>query len=257
MNNLIDDETKKLIEQFHVITNKKWIKSVNKGLGSIGYTFERELGKTPDSLYFPDFYGTEIKCTGCYSRYPITLFTSAFDGPTFPEINRLIDKYGYADVDYLDKKVLFANISCVSKSYVSSGYQFKLEIDDVEEKMYLCVYDMNENLIERASFIYLKTLYDHLVLKLSKLAVVYANKKVMNEEVFFWYYKLLIYKLKGFDTFILLLKNGIIKVSIIARISKSGVDVGRYRNKNLVFKIKKYDIGKLFDNIYMYDCMQK
>lgn len=253
MNKLLNDEVNNLIEQFHIIANKKWIKSVNKGLGSIGYTFEKELDKSPDSLYFPDYYGTEIKCTGRYSRYPITLFTVAFDGPTFPEINRIVDKYGYPDTTFPEKKVLFANVGCIEKSILPSKYQLQLEVDKVEEKIYLCVYDYDCNLIERESFVYFKSLYDHLVLKLNRFAIVYASQKMIGEQKYFRYYKINIYQLKSFDIFIMLLKQGVIKVSLIARISKSGTDIGRYRNKNLVFMLKKDKINMLFDEIYSYN----
>lgn len=94
------EEIKKLIDNFKIIANKKWIKSVSKSFGSIGITFEKELDKNPDALYFPDYYGTEIKCTSRYSRYPLFLFTVAFDGPSFPEINRIVEKYGYLDKTY-------------------------------------------------------------------------------------------------------------------------------------------------------------
>ena len=60
-------------------------------------------------------------------------------------------------------------------------------------------------------------------------------------------------EIKGFEVFLNLLKRGIIEVSLISRISKSGVDVGRYRNKNLVFMIDKSDLDKLFDQVYFYD----
>lgn len=253
MNKLLNDEVKLLIKQFYVIANKKWIKSVNKGLGSIGYTFEKEINKSPDSLYLPDYYGTEIKCTGRYSRYPITLFTVAFDGPTFPEINRIVDKYGYPDKTFPEKKVLFANISCIKKSILPSEYQLQLEVDEVEEKIYLCVYNNDCDLVERESFVYFKSLYDHLVLKLNRLAIVYASKKVINGEIYFRYYKMYIYQLRTFEVFIMLLKQGIVQVSLIARISKSGTDIGRYRNKNLVFMLKKDKIDMLFEELYYYN----
>ena len=112
MNNKYDDDIKELIFKFHTIARKRWVKSLNKGLGSVGYTFENELGKKPDSMYFPDYNGIEIKCSGRYSRYPITLFTVAFDGPSFPEINRILDTYGYSDKDFNDKKVIFVKLSC-------------------------------------------------------------------------------------------------------------------------------------------------
>lgn len=253
MNQEINEEIQKLIDNFHVIARKGWIKSVNKGLGSIGYTFEKELNKEPDSLYLPDYYGTEIKCTSRYSRYPISLFTVAFDGPTFPEINRLIDKYGYYDRDYPDKKVLYENICCMKRTEISSGYQFQLEVDDVEEKIYLCVYDLYGCLIERKSFVYFKTLYNHLMLKLNRLAVVYASKKMINGEQYFRYYKMNVYQIKSFNIFIELIKCGELQISLIARVSKSGFEAGQYRNKNLVFKIKKDKVDNLFQKIYSYD----
>lgn len=254
MCNLVnDDEVQSVIKQFHVIARKKWIKSVNKGLGSIGYTFERELGKNPDSLYFPDYYGTEIKCTSRYSRYPVTLFTAAFDGPSFPEINRIVDKYGYFDKDIPGKKVLFSKVSCLDKTLIASGYQIKLDVDFAEEKLYLFVYGLDGTIVERLSFIYFKTLYDRLNLKLNRLALVFASKKVDDGVVYFRYYKICVYKLKKFEVFIDLLVSGVLQVSLIARVSKSGVDLGRYRNKNLVFMLKKCDFNKLFDEIYSYD----
>lgn len=253
MEEFASNEVQMIIKQFHKIAMKKWIKSVNKGLGSIGYTFEQELDKKADSLYFPDYYGTEIKCTGRYSRYPITLFTSSFDGPTFPEINRLIEKWGYPDKEYRDRNVIFADIDCGNKTIIKSGAMFKLDVDYNEEKIYLCVFDDNGVLLERESFVYFKTLYDHLYLKLNRLALVYASKKIIDDEMYFRYYRIGIYKIKNFETFLKLLYEGKISVSLIARISKSGVDVGRYRNKNLVFKIKKNDINLLFDEIYNYN----
>ena len=119
--------------------------------------------------------------------------------------------------------------------------------------MYLCVYDLDDVLIERESFVYLKTIYDHLILKLNRLAIVYASSKKINNDKYFRYYKIEIYNLISWERFIRLLKFGEINVSLISRISKSGNDAGRYRNKNLVFKIKKNKIEKLFKKIYSYD----
>ena len=59
--------------------------------------------------------------------------------------------------------------------------------------------------------------------------------------------------MKSFEIFIELIQQGKIKISLIARISKSGIDKGRYRNQNLVFKIKKDKINLLFNKIYEYN----
>lgn len=250
---MLDNNTKKLINEFHKIARKRWIKSVSKSFGAIGLTFERELNKAPDSTFLPDYYGTEIKSTSRYSRYPIFLFTVAFDDPTFPEINRIVEKYGYYDKDYKDKKVLFEKLNCQMKCTVNNKYKFKLEVDQEAEKMFLCVYDLKNKLIERKSYIYLETIKKHLTVKLNRLAIVHASTKTIEEEKQFRYYKLEIYNLISYENFIDMLNKGFIDVSLIARISKSGIDTGRYRNKNLVFQIKKDRINKLFEkNIFIW-----
>ena len=250
----MDKDIKKLVEEFKRISNKGWIKSSSNSYGAVGNVFEKELGKQADALYFPDYYGIEIKCTTRYSKYPLYLFTVAFDGPTFPEINRLIDSYGWPDKDFKEKKVLFANVKCNSKSIINNKYKFRLDIDENEEKMFLCIYDLNDNLLERKSFVYIDSLYNHLCLKLKKLATIKAFKKKTDNYNSFRYYYIAIYKLISFERFIVLLQNGYINASIIARINKSGVDVARYRNKNLVFSINKKNINLLFEKVYSYNC---
>ena len=244
----MQENSRKLINEFIRISKKGWIKSISKSIGSVGLTFEKELGKSPDSMYFPDYYGIEIKCTTYYSKYPLFLFTLAFDGPTFPEINRIVEKYGYYDKDYKDKKVLFEKLSCINYNIVNDKFKFKLEIDEKEERLYLCVYNLYDELLEKKSFVYLDSIKNHLLLKLNKLAIIHAFKKKIKNEDYFRYYKLDIYNIKTFETFIKLLKEGIIDITLIARISKSGIDRGRYRNKNLVFHIKK--IPLLFNKTF-------
>lgn len=246
-------DEKKLIQEFKKIANKKWIKSETKSFGGVGITFEKLLKKQPDSLYFPDYYGIELKCTTRHSKYPLYLFTAAFDGPSFPEINYIVQKYGWPDNDFSDKKVLFTNINFNTKTSIKTKYKFKLEFSDDNEKILLCVYDKYGILIEKKSFIYIDTLYNHLMLKLQKLAIIYASKKEEKNDTYFRYYRINIYELISFDKFIKLLKNDLIDVSLISRIGKSGNDLGRYRNKNLVFNIKKNYIEKLFKKIYSYN----
>jgi len=245
----MEEEITMLIKEFERISNKGWIKSISKSFGSIGLTFEKELGKRADSMYFPDYYGIEVKCTSRFSRYPLYLFTLAFDGPTFPEIDRIVDKYGWNDKDYHDKKVIFAKIYYNFKNIINEKYKFKLDFDDSKEKLYLCVYNLEDELIEKKSFVYIESIYNHLKIKLSTLAIVYASIKKINNEKYFRYYKMNLYKIISFEKFIELLEKDIIKVSLISRMNKSGVDAGRYRNKNLVFQIDKNKIETLFTKI--------
>ncbi len=237
----IDKTIKPIVDEFKNILEKDWISGVNdNSFGNVGITFERELGKSPDSTYFPDFYGVEIKCTTINSTYPLFLFSAAFDGPTFPEIDRIVEKYGNYDQVYHNKKTL-----------VNSKWYFQFSIND--NRIFLDVYDLDENLIERKSFIYIKTLYNHLMVKLQRMAIVYAMQKRVKGKKYFKYYKIDVYKLKSFSKFMYLLKNGDINASLISRISKSGIDAGRYRNKNLVFEIDKDKVYYLFDRLYYYN----
>lgn len=95
-----------LIKKFKEIASKNWIKGVNKTTNSVGLTFEKMLNKEEDSLFFPDYNGIEIKCSQRYSRYPISLFSMAFEGPSFYETNRFLEKYGKIDLKYQNKKLL-------------------------------------------------------------------------------------------------------------------------------------------------------
>ena len=229
-----------LILKFKKIARKRWIQGVTNGHGNIGLTFESEIGKKVDSNYSPDFKDIEIKCITRYSRYPISLFSVAFDGPTNKEIIRLNETYGTFDKDFKDKKCLLEKIRCNEIVKLSNNYHFCLEI--ANDKLYLCVYDSKYNLIEKESYVYLETIKNHLLTKIKNLAIIKASKKVTNNTEHFRYYQINIYTLKDYNTFIELLKQGIIEISLISRMNKSGDKVGRYSNKNLVFQIKKSNV---------------
>lgn len=247
------NDTKQLLQEFKRISKKGFIRGVNKGFGSIGLTFERELGKSPDSMYFPDYKSIEIKCTSRFSHYPLYLFTVAFDGPEENEILRIANLYGYPDKDFPDKKVIFTKLDCKYFSSINKKYNLILKYDEKEEKLFLCVYDKNRKLLEQRSYIYIETILNHLKLKIQNLALIYASQKKEKTCNFYRFYRIVFYKIKSKEQFLNLLIDGIIKVSLVSRISKSGSDRGRYRNKNLEFGISKDDLLELFDKVYDYN----
>lgn len=248
----MDKNFENLLLEFQRISNKDYIRSVSKSFGSIGLTFEQELNKSPDSLYLPDYKGIELKCTSRFSHYPLYLFTLAFDGPNINEISRVVEKYGHYDKEFTDKKVLFTKLTCKYLTEVGN-YYFKLDISYEDSKIFLCVYDNTKNLIEKISYVSFNKIYEHLITKLNKLAIVYASKRKEAEFEYYRYYRIILYTLKDKEIFMKLLEEGIIKVGLISRISKSGPDKGRYRNKNLVFEISKDYVGILFDKVYEYN----
>jgi len=242
-----------LLEKFKNISKKMWVKGINSNTNNVGLTFEALLNKKSDSMYFPDYQGIEIKCTQRYSRYPISLFSLTFDGPSLYEMNQILNKYGKHDHIYKDKKILMASLSCKTKTLINGKYYFKLDVSFKEQKLYLEVYNREGQLIEKNAFIYFETIKERIKLKLSMLALVWASKRVIDEDVYFRYYKINIYKLISFSTFIELVKEDLVQVDIVGRVSRSGDEKGRQRNKNLVFKIKKENINKLFECLETYD----
>lgn len=250
---MINKKYNKLINNFTLINEKGWNKSVCNDTGGVGLTFEKLLDKKADSMFFPDYYGTEIKCTTRFSGYPISLFSKSFDGPLLYEMNRILEKYGKNDKKYYDRKLLNVDLKINEKVLVNNKYFFELKLDHKQEKIFLLVYDKDGNLLENDVYVDFNTLKIHLQVKLSSLAVVYASKKVIAEKDYFRYYKMTIYELSSVEKFIKLLEQNEIIVSLIGRVSRSGSAEGRQRNKGLLFKMPKENINKLFKEVVTYD----
>lgn len=249
-------EQQKLINKFIEVSQKRWIKGINNTTNSVGLTFESLLDKNPDSMYFPDYYGIEIKCSQRFSRYPIGLFSLSFDGPGLYEMNRILTTYGKKDIIYKQKIQLQGSIYVNKYTKINNNY-FKLKIDKENKKIIICIYDLNYQLIEAKTYIDFETIKSRLEIKLSKLAVVYASKKKIANNLYFRYYQITIYKLKSFEKFIKLLEKDFIKIAIIGRVSRNGAEAGRQRNKNLVFSISKENIDLLFQKIIYYNSDSK
>lgn len=246
----MDENSAKLIAKFTNISKKGWIKSTGNGWGSIGLTFEHEIGKEPDSKYLPDFENIELKCSSRYSRYPMYLFAVAFDSNE-NEIIRLANKFGYPDSDYPNKKVLFRKIENVIIS--GNKYNFFFKVDRANERIYLEVYSSLGDLLDNSAYIEFSTLKKHFDTKLKKIAYINASKKVIDKTIYYRYYNLKLYNSKSFDTFLDLIDKNILIATLIARVGKCGEDKGRYKNKSIVFSIRKDNIDKLFDCYYDYE----
>lgn len=242
-----------LIKKFKEISEKGFIKGVNNLNNGVGLTFEEQLGKKADSEFFPDYKGIEIKCSQRFSRYSISLFTLAFDGPSVYEMNRLLEKYGKFDYQYVNAKTLIVNLKINNYVLFNDKYYFKLYVDYEKERLSLAVYDLEYNLLDEASYIDFSSLKSRLEVKLSKMALIYASKKVINDANHFRYYKINIYQLKSFERFIKLIEEDIVKITLLGRISRCGEREGRTRNKNMLFQISKLKLDELFYNIYSYN----
>lgn len=239
-----------LIKEFNRIHRMRYIKGVNNLSNSAGLTFESLLGKLPDSKYLPDYHNIEIKTTLRYSRYDISLFSISFTGPEVYESNYLLHEYGKYDNNY-NKYSLILNLK-VNEKVFYNNYYFELKIDYFKRLLYINIYDINHILIEKRGFIFFNNLNNRIDTKLNNLALIFASKKKINNELFFRFYKIICYKYKGFNTFLALLKDGTIKVTLMLRFAKSNI-IGENKNKNMIFKISKNNINKLYETVYEYN----
>lgn len=242
-----------IITKFEIINKKGYIKGITNNLyNGAGLTFEFLIGKEADSLFFPNYYGVEIKTTQRFSRHPITLFSLAFDGPDFYEANYLLHTYGKNDNEVFNKKILIINLQFNNpKKY--GNYYFDLGVDYEKMYIYINVYDDNMKLIEKRGYINLSKIKERLEVKLRYLSVIYASKKIKEDNLYFQYYKIECYTLKNFDDFIKALVNNKLSITLMLRISRSKEELGRQQNKNLVFAISKNKINSIFNKIYEFE----
>ena len=181
----MEQEFKKIIDEFTKINKRGYVKSINDQINSCGLTLEHLLGKEADSLFLPDYNGVEIKTTTRFSRYNISLFSLSFDGPNLFESNYLLEKYGSVDDEFPNKKKLFVNLKLNEKILVN-------------DKLYIRIYDKNMNFIEDSAFIYFDTLKKRAEIKLNKMALIYASKRKTCDNLFYRYYRIECFKYKGF-----------------------------------------------------------
>ncbi len=250
----MEKDFKNIIDKFKKLNNLGYIQGINNNLyNSAGLTLENYFDKKPDSLFFPDYEGIEIKCTQRFSRYNISLFSLSFDGPRIFESNYLLENYGKCDTIFENYNKLVVNLKTNQKVLVSDKYYFELKIDYDNKKIFIRIYDENMNFIEDSAFIFFDSLEQRLLIKLNKLALFYASKRKMNNSYFFRYYKLECYTIKNILAFIKCLERGEVKATLLLRFERSEENLGKNRNKNIQFSIRKDSVEKLFDKIYSYE----
>lgn len=247
----MDETIKKLQKELEIISKKGYIKGIYNNSASVGRTLEHELNLQRNTLEIPDYEGIEIKTRRTYSKSYITLFTAVPDGIEQREMERLKNTFGYPYKNDKKYKALYADVYGNRKNYAGVKYQYKLDVDREKQKIFLCVYDRYDNLIERKiywSFIYLES---KLMLKLQTLALVNVWPKQINGWNYFNYYKNDFYILKDFDTFIDLIEIGIIKITLKIDIYKDEIKYGKTYDHGCGFCIQESNIMKLYTKYHI------
>lgn len=242
---------KQLKKEFEYISKKGYIKGVYNNFSSIGRTFENELNLPRNTMEIPDYNGIEIKTRRTYSKSYITLFSAVPNGKHQQEVERLKKTYGYPYRKDKRYKALYAEVYGNKKTYGGVKYQYKLDVNRNAKKIFLCIYDRYDNLIEKSvywSFIYLDS---KISLKLQNLAVVNAWTKKINNWNYFKYYKIDFYTFKDFDYFLDLIERGIIKLNIKVDIHTDKNNYGKTYDHGCSFNIKESDLIYLYDKQYI------
>ena len=246
----INDEFKRLKKEFDKISKKGYIRGIYNCLSSIGRTFENELNLPRNKEGVPDYHGIEIKTRRTYSKSAITLFTAVPDGEEALEVERLKNTYGYPSKNDRRYKVLYFDAYGNKLSFGGVKYQYKIDVDRKEEKVYLCIYNKYDKLIERKIYWSFKYLEKRVLTKLKFLAIVntWTNKK--DNWNYFKYYKIDFYMLKSFEKFLNLLEDGTIKITFKIGIYLDKNNYGKIYDHGCGFAINENDIIKLY---YKYD----
>lgn len=237
------------MQAFVKIKEKGWIKSLYKGNNGIGLTFESLLGIDKNELEIPDYNGIELK-TKRYSSFSyITLFSCKPEGRYYHEVERIKDKYGYPHKTLKQYKVLNNCVYCNIKNRIGMKYYFQLEIDRKNKRIYLLVFDINNNLLEREVYWDFDILKEKIYRKLKVLAFIkaFSKKSKIDGCEYFKYDDIKIFYLKGFNAFINLLESGIIRVTFKLNIKTNGEKVGQIHDHGTSFDILEKDIPKLYD----------
>jgi len=238
----------KLKNKFEAIKKLGWIKSIRKGSTGIGATFEKLLGVNENSFEIPDFNGIEIKTKRNYSNSFTSLFNYSPEGKYSYEIEKIKDKYGYPDKIIKNYKVLNKSFYCNTKIRVSN-YYFILKVNRKSKKIILNIIDLYGNLLENDIYWDFDEIKEKLNRKLHFLAFVNASRKIVNNDEYFKYYKMDLYELKNFETFITLFEKGIIRITFKMSIFRDGTKIGQLHNHGTSFDIKEEDLSKLFNRI--------
>lgn len=238
-----------LSNKFIEIKNMGWIKSIIEGNSSVGRTYETLLGNNENSFEIPDYNGIEIKTKSSKKNIFTTLFNCKPEGLYYKETERIKDTYGYPDRNFPKYKVLNNSIFCNEKTKIGNKFQFQLEVNDKEEKIFLYIYDSKNNLLEKDVYWDFDTLKEKLYRKLKYLAYIHATKKYSKDGVYFKYTKIKFYKLKNFEEFIKLIKQGKIRVTFKVSIYKKGRKKGKTYDHGTGFDIKEEDLLQLYDEI--------
>lgn len=229
------------------VINDCWIESRAKGNGAVGLTLESLLGKKQDNYELPDYYGIELK-TKCSKRENyVSLFRAIPDNCSF-QIEYLPRQYGYPDHQLPQFKIFYLSIYGSRKVFCNNHF-FELDINQLEKKIILKVFNRYHRLIDKEISWSFEILKEKLERKLKYLAFIHAERKFERNKAFFKYTNATFYELISFERFLELIEDGIVRITFQLGVYKNGDKYGQIYDHGTVFNIHEKNIEKLFKRI--------
>lgn len=242
---------KTFLELKEIIITNEWIESKGKGNNNVGITLESLLNKDIENFELPDYKGIEVKAKYSKKESHITLFNATPDSYLF-EIKRLYHEYGYPDKELPQFNVFNLSIYGNRKIRLNKNY-FKLYVDNTNKRITLRIYDINHKIIDELISWSFDMLREKLERKLTYLALVRADKKYINNKIYFKYHTINFYKFDCFDKFLWLIENGMIRITFRIGIYKKGQKFGQIYDHGTCFSIDERYVSRLFNKIDISD----
>ena len=243
----MEKEIENLIIQFKKIKNNGFIQSINNYTNGGGLTLEHLLGIKANNKCLPDLNGIELKTINQYWERNINLFSDTPKSNHKSTTKWIAENFGY--INKGSRKNFNGKMCATKLNKIGIKYFFKIDVNDKEKKIYMEIYDNNKTLINNDIYWDYETLKIKLEKKLSFLALIYLEKKYLKKRQYCKYNTIKIYKLKNFETFIALIKNGIIKINFSTSYIKSGQKKDTFHDHGTKFFINERNIYMLFNEI--------
>jgi hypothetical protein len=244
------DNQKKFEMAFSRVKEMGFVKSNRTGNTGIGKTLEDIMGIQENNIDAPDLHGFEIKSQRNLSGSYVTLFTRA---PSHPKaVNNILRvEYGSYDEVFTDVKVLHTSVFSHRWNTHKSGYSYRLELDNINQKLLLLIKDMSTDKIVRSDVHWDYSVLDKIMNeKLQYLAFVQAHCKNIDGFEHFKFDQCSFYYGVSLDAFLRNVESGNImfdiRIGAYKNIEKK--TYGKTHDHGSGFRIKKTSMNDLYDN---------
>ncbi|MBO4245249.1 MAG: hypothetical protein J5892_00760 [Bacilli bacterium] len=239
-----------LFRRFDNIKNR-YIESRSDEQNNCGLMLEKLLGSTGADFNIPDFYDIEIKAIGMYPNPTLTLFSAHLYGDEIFPVQGISQKYGHPDKDFPEHNVILVklDVKYYHQDSINKNYFYKLSIDEVNKKIFVNIYDNHFKLIDNTIHWDFDDLKEMLERKLSKLAIFRVSRTIRKGVYYYKYIDMKLYRLRSFNCFINLIKQGKITANIQTGVYKSGYRQGKFVDHGTSFKMYLKNVELLFEQI--------